>query len=227
MKRQKILNDEGIEEYGKKWKYEDEMSFLLPYMKDTLLKRIKTSHSNTSKGSDTEESSCDMDSILSSVTPDIILVPSTPPHNWLNGSNFPVSQSSTSKREHTNTGTSVNPEKSWKKMCGNITPNTCSSETHTYTQPQLGTRVSDIEQFFNNMITTVQSFPPRDRAIAKAKVFSVISEMEIEILSRESGMHTEYVDSAASYEEQEAEDGKDYSITPSPHTQDSFDESES
>jgi len=44
--------------------------------------------------------------------------------------------------------------------------------------------VNDIEHFFNSISTTVQSFPLKDRVIAKAKVFRVISEMELEILSR-------------------------------------------
>lgn len=56
--------------------------------------------------------------------------------------------------------------------------------------------VNDIEMFFNSISTTVQSFPLKDRAIAKAKVFHLISEMELEILSRNT--HNIDTDSRAS-----------------------------
>lgn len=204
------------------------MSFLRPYMKDTLLKSMKTKtpKRNTSKESDSEENSCDMNVKPRSVTPDVILVQSTPSRNLLNGSNVAGSHSSSSKREQSNSNSSENPEQSRKKICRNATPQACSSETPTSSQPQCEPRLNDIEQFFHSMITTVQSFPPRDRAIAKAKVFSVISEMEIEVLSRDSRTHTEFVDSAVSYEEQETDDVKDYYITSSPHMQDPIDGSE-
>lgn len=45
-------------------------------------------------------------------------------------------------------------------------------------------KTNEIQQFFESISTTVQSFPPRDRALAKSKVFAVISEMEMDILSR-------------------------------------------
>lgn len=48
------------------------------------------------------------------------------------------------------------------------------------------TAPDDIEQFFAGITTTVRSFPLRDRAIAKAKIFEIVSNMEIDILNRPS-----------------------------------------
>ena len=42
----------------------------------------------------------------------------------------------------------------------------------------------DIDMFFSSMAATVRKFPPRQRALAKAQVFSVVSKLEIEILSQ-------------------------------------------
>lgn len=59
---------------------------------------------------------------------------------------------------------------------------------------------NDIEIFFNSISTTVQSFPLKDRAIAKAKVFRLVSEMELEILNRNT--YNIETDSRASSETQ-------------------------
>lgn len=80
------------------------------------------------------------------------------------------------------------------------------------------TKTNDIQQFFDSIATTVQSFPPRDRAIAKAKVFSVISQMELEILGRNPNISSEYVASPASYETQISETRNDFYSPPSPQT---------
>lgn len=60
------------------------------------------------------------------------------------------------------------------------------------------TNTNDIQKFFDSISTTVQSFPLRDRAIAKAKVFKVISQMEIEILGKDSSTYSEYASSPES-----------------------------
>ncbi|CAH0730605.1 unnamed protein product, partial [Brenthis ino] len=48
----------------------------------------------------------------------------------------------------------------------------------------------DIEQVMAGVVTTLRSFPPRERAIAKAKIFKIVSDMEIDILSRPSTSST-------------------------------------
>ncbi|KAL3277708.1 hypothetical protein HHI36_013052 [Cryptolaemus montrouzieri] len=44
----------------------------------------------------------------------------------------------------------------------------------------------DIGQFMAGITTTLRSFPARDRAVAKAQIFGIVSQMEIEILNRPS-----------------------------------------
>lgn len=63
------------------------------------------------------------------------------------------------------------------------------------------TKNNEIQQFFDSIATTVQSFPPRDRVIAKAKVFGVISQMKLEIIGTNGGDYrstTKYANSPAS-----------------------------
>lgn len=36
----------------------------------------------------------------------------------------------------------------------------------------------DVEQFMTGITTTLRSFPPRDRAVAKAKIFEIVSRMD-------------------------------------------------
>ncbi|CAG5057843.1 unnamed protein product [Parnassius apollo] len=72
-----------------------------------------------------------------------------------------------------------------------------------------------IEQFTAGMTTTLRSFPPRDRAIAKAKIFEIVSRMEIDILSRPS-TSTSMVSTPSSYNSNYAES------TPMPDTMQDF-----
>lgn len=44
----------------------------------------------------------------------------------------------------------------------------------------------DFEQFFAGITTTLRSFPLKDRLKAKAKIFEIVSNMKINILSRPS-----------------------------------------
>lgn len=50
------------------------------------------------------------------------------------------------------------------------------------------TKRSEIQQFFDSIACTVQTFSPRDRAVAKRKVFEVISQMEMEILDQKPAL---------------------------------------
>lgn len=59
-------------------------------------------------------------------------------------------------------------------------------------------KTNDVQHFFHSISTAVQSFFPRDQAIAKPKVFAEISAMEIDILSRDTTSANE--DSHTSYE---------------------------
>ncbi|CAG5016038.1 unnamed protein product [Parnassius apollo] len=73
----------------------------------------------------------------------------------------------------------------------------------------------DIEQFMAGITTTLRSFPPRDRAIAKAKIFEIVSRMEIDILSRLSTSNS-MVSTPSSYNSNYAEN------SPMPDTMQDF-----
>ncbi|XP_023228049.1 transcription factor Adf-1-like [Centruroides sculpturatus] len=207
----------------KKWKYEDEMSFLLPYFKERpTIGNVPANH--TDKNSDAEENCSDEDNQARSSSPEAIIAHSISPPKRPNITEATVTQPSTSKKKHSISGPSQNcaPVQNRTKIRKKIISRPISSETPSNTLMKFilenKAKTNDIQQFFDSIATTVQSFPPRNRAIAKAKVFRVISEMELDILGRDSSTHSEYIGSPASYETQIPEQRNDFYNTPSPHS---------
>ncbi|VVC95765.1 unnamed protein product [Leptidea sinapis] len=131
----------------KKWRYEDEMAFLLPYLK----LRRKTSLLTSSH--DAEDEAEDV-SLIDEVQPYI---------------NQPfISTSPPPKRQ---------------KLDEHAEETTSTLLMKYIIDSRKNTPSDDIEQFFAGITTTVRSFPIRERAIAKAKIFEIVSNMEIDILN--------------------------------------------
>lgn len=97
---------------------------------------------------------------------------------------------------------------------------TCANETYSNTLVKYildkTTKRDDIQHFFESISATVQSFPPHDRALAKAKVFQVVSQMELEILSREYSSSLQYESSPTLCNVEVANPQNDLFITPPP-----------
>ncbi|XP_034176350.2 uncharacterized protein LOC117602439 isoform X2 [Osmia lignaria lignaria] len=147
----------------KKWRYQDEMSFLIPFMKERSTLCILTpqtdEHDDYEVNLDSESSIPSLDYTSDRVSTD----------------NNPFNLS---------TATAV--VRSTKCQRNNSFKNLSSEETLMKYVLDNKRNCDDIEQFFASMATTVKSFPPRERAVAKAKVFELISKMEIDILSNPS-----------------------------------------
>ncbi|XP_030752600.1 transcription factor Adf-1-like [Sitophilus oryzae] len=173
----------------RRWRYEKQMSFLLPYMRE----RSKSDQdplgtfklSKEENHSDIEENGSDDD-----IERTAFLEVSMP-------------EKSSLLRQTTSSQSGNRPKPKRAKFGETIAPQSTSSETPPTSLnqfvPENKTETNDIQQFFDSVATTVQTFPLRDRAVAKAKVFSVISEMELEILSRDSNIYSEYVDTPETY----------------------------
>lgn len=209
----------------KKWKYEDEMSFLLPHFKERPTSCTVRAN-REDKDSDSEENCPDADNQARPASPEVIIAQKFPLPKRTKVSEATVTQPSTSKNTHSISGSTQNytPVQNRSKIRKVITPQSTSGETPSNTLMKFilenKTKTNDIQQFFDSIATTVQSFPPRDRAIAKSKVFAVISQMELEILGRDSNSSTcsEYIGSPASYETQMPEPRNDFYSTPAPHS---------
>lgn len=150
----------------KKWKYEDEMSFLLPYFKEMrTLNLYRTESQNTYV---TEQ----IDVAEDYLSPEENKARSPSPDDLKTVFN------------------KYTPARKRKKSCkAAVTANTIYEEEPSGNVSKSlmdnTAKSNDIQKFFDSIATTVQSFPPLDRAVAKAKVFGIISKMELEILSRD------------------------------------------
>ncbi|KAJ8706917.1 hypothetical protein PYW07_012995 [Mythimna separata] len=102
------------------------------------------------------------------------------------------------------------------------TKRTCANETYSNTLIKYildkTSKKDNIQHFFESISSTVQTFPLRDRAIAKARVFEIISQMELEILSRDATPSFQYGSSPVSYEA-EVKPQEHRFVCPSPETQ--------
>lgn len=176
------------------------MSFLLPYLKERpTLYTVPASHED--KDSDVEETGSDEDNEGRTASPEVNIPQKSPLCEAT------VAQPSTFKRTQAISESSLNsntPVPKRARIRRTPTPQNTSSETPSTSLMKIIleniTKAKDIQLFFDGMATTVQSFPPRDRAVAKAKVFAVISQMELEILGRNPSTSSEYVGSPASCE---------------------------
>ncbi|GAB6022306.1 hypothetical protein CHUAL_006426 [Chamberlinius hualienensis] len=158
----------------RKWKYEEEMSFLLPYFKErsTISTQPPTNEDEVSN----DEDVCNDDT-------GGIYITQISPHSFST-----PTQTSTYKNKLGPSGYNSIPgpkkariHQSAKEEC---CKETASSSLMKYILENK--KANGVQQFFDSIATTVQSFPPHDQAIAKSKVFAVISEMEIEVLSRDT-----------------------------------------
>lgn len=160
----------------KKWKYEDEISFLLPYMKDRpTICPITTvpAFDNDDNANEEEAQSPKVGQQTTDTSP----------------STLEVSQQTADTLPTTSSATTQNyPQPKRKKRDKTQTDETPSTILMKYLlDSKKNTPLpDDIEQFMAGITTTLRSFPPRDRAIAKAKIFEIVSHMEINILSRPS-----------------------------------------
>jgi hypothetical protein len=169
MKRQKRAKSEQECLPIKKWKFEDELSFLQPYLKD----RTTVSSVNCGEGETHDESSSDVQEIPEDNP--------TVPIFLSQESGAPVSTTPRSSAPMVRLPT-------WSKsrqFAMNAEPQeTPSAVMMKYLLNQR--QADDIDTFFSSMAATVRNFPPRERALAKAQVFSVISKLEIELVTQSS-----------------------------------------
>uniref|UniRef100_A0A2A4JXY4 MADF domain-containing protein n=1 Tax=Heliothis virescens TaxID=7102 RepID=A0A2A4JXY4_HELVI len=161
----------------KKWRYEEEMSFLLPYMKERPTKcpippvpgfNDYAHEEEVAQSPEVEQQSTD------TFTPEV---------SQQTVGTLPTTPSPAQTPKH------PQPKGKRGQKATDETPSTVLMkyiiESKNNTPPP-----DDIEQVMAGVVTTLRSFPPRERAIAKAKIFKIVSDMEIEILSRPSTSST-------------------------------------
>ncbi|XP_023721038.1 uncharacterized protein LOC111871887 [Cryptotermes secundus] len=153
----------------KKWKFEDEMSFLQPYLKD----RTAITSINCAEGETHDESSSNMERIPEDnpTVPIFLSQQSGTPVSNIPKSTAPL------VRLPTRTKSRQFPKKPEPQE-------TSSAVMMKYLLNQK--QADDIDIFCPSMAATVTKFPPRQSAIAKARVFSVISKLEIELVTQPS-----------------------------------------
>ncbi|XP_045474319.1 transcription factor Adf-1-like [Harmonia axyridis] len=181
----------------RKWRFEDEMSFLNPFLK--LRPTVCSEASNENEDSAGENSSGEEN-------PGRPVTPYTAPQTYILPKETPVTQHPTSQSGSSPQATSgLKRTRIRQKPYTRYAVRDTSSTSLMKLILENKAKTNDIQQFFESIATTVQSFPPRERALAKAKVFTVISEMEIELLNRDLCTSLEDVGSPASYEAQKQE----------------------
>ncbi|XP_044760163.1 transcription factor Adf-1-like [Coccinella septempunctata] len=178
------------EEKRRKWRYEVEMSFLLPFLRERSTTNTEIFHENNDSG-DGENSSCE-DNEGKSASLDVSSQGTVLPKQE-QICDETVAEPSLSTERQTFSEPSENNRPLLKrarvrqKTRFQSTNETLSNSLMKFILENKA-KNDDIQQFFESIATTVRSFPPRDRAIAKAKVFDVISEMEIDILNRDASL---------------------------------------
>ncbi|XP_013180494.1 PREDICTED: transcription factor Adf-1-like [Papilio xuthus] len=162
----------------KKWKYEDKMSFLLPHMKErpTSCPISEAPHFESVDNVYEEEDIANSLKLEIWEQSDTLLT--TPEVNRQPHGTLPASTPSPTQYY-------PQPRITTKDELNDNIPSTLLVQylidSMKNTPPP-----DEIEQFMAGIVSTVRSFPPRDRVIAKAKIFELISHMELEILSRPS-----------------------------------------
>ncbi|XP_075982123.1 uncharacterized protein LOC142980558 [Anticarsia gemmatalis] len=183
IKKQKEASNEPGSTLRKRWKYESEMSFLQPYLKERPTNN--TTYDNDDKYSDTEGNGSDVDIKPGAPSPEAIIAHFTHPPEWSFVTDPSVA--STSQNIDPISAHHYVPVQRRPKYRRQLVRQPKGVLTSALVKFLLEKKAKndDVQQFFDSIATTVQSFPPRDRVIAKAKVFQVISEMEMEILGRD------------------------------------------
>lgn len=170
----------------KKWKYELEMEFLKPYMKE----RETVSSVNTK--SDEEKSSSDSENELnyskneinksgnitmeSIISPEENITNSTPSELSPKFCKPPPKKIMTPKKRKKNEG-HVSSESASSHLMRYIIEKEKKEEVKANTEKN---EINVIDQFFQNMVSTVKQFSPYLQHLAKTRVFSVISELELD-----------------------------------------------
>lgn len=171
----------------KKWKYEEEMNFLTPYMKE----RPTICPIPTVPAFDNDHSANGEDEIAQSSEGDQETTGTL-------ACTHEVSQQTAANTSQTNPSlttlsvpTTQNHPKAKRKVQkrNEETPSTVLMKYIIESKKNTPTP-DDIEQFMAGITTTLRTFPAKDRAITKAIIFEIVSQKEIEILSRPSTSHS-------------------------------------
>ncbi|XP_017755456.1 PREDICTED: uncharacterized protein LOC108547438 [Eufriesea mexicana] len=144
----------------RKWKYENELSFLVPF--------IKERKSNSQFNMSTNDKS-DVD-ITSNICIDMPCTQQMEEQASPEPRDSATEISSAKKRIRRRT-----------EAMSPVFMDFISSNKYENTQPRDDT--NDIDLFFQSMASTVKKFSPYNQAVAKARIFSIISEVEIQALS--------------------------------------------
>lgn len=179
--------------YLKKWKYELEMNFLKPYMKERETISSVEAQSDVEKNSSATEDEETFSENETNQSNNIAMESISSPNENITHSIPPAPSGTFCKPQPKKIMT---PKKRKKPEC-RTTSESASSHLMKYiiekekeeeVKSNKKTEINVIDQFFQSMSLTVKQFSPYHQHLAKTRVFSVISELELEHLKSQQ-MH--------------------------------------
>lgn len=176
IKKKKSKSIQGIVP-KKKWRYEDEMDFLKPHFKE---RRIVSTHPRDSD----EESTGNEDSQMS--VPDCQSDASITEDR-------PTSASCMFMQRPAHTFTSKFPKEKKPRLRHMDDGSSTSSLLMKYILKKKEKKIQedDIDKFFSGIAATVKKFKKYNKALIKAQIFNIVSEMELREINEKENNTTE------------------------------------
>lgn len=185
IKKSATVSDQKAK-YLKKWKYESEMDFLKPYMKEReTVSTIEAQNDTEKNSSDSENeetlSQNDTPQSDNNIIENINLPEENIPHSTPTALSpqftKPQPKKIMTQKKRKKTESHVNSESASSQLMKYIIEKEKEEESKSNEKTN---EINVIDQFFQNMSLTVKQFSPYHQHLAKTRVFSVISELELE-----------------------------------------------
>ncbi|XP_025195660.1 variant-silencing SET domain-containing protein-like [Melanaphis sacchari] len=169
----------------KKWKYEDEMSFLRPHMKERDSISNIESMVTDDDDSDDNEDQCEESDNLNSSSEDTHEVQSIQSPNSLTSTpqpfRKPVSKNSSVSKKKIKLSDNY-PESASKTLMQYII-----QQKENETKSKEDEKNLDVnDKFFSSMCSMVKQFSSYHQHVARSKIFSIVSELELQHINQQS-----------------------------------------
>ncbi|XP_072390316.1 uncharacterized protein [Diabrotica undecimpunctata] len=165
----------------RKWKYEDELNFLIPFFqeRDTVSNVVSENSSDELAG--VEESSCRVENEGESSR-------EQETYSQLETGESSQSSSQSENRSQKFKNPPVQKPKR-AKVCNSETAESPSTTLMKYiiSKTEQPTNTNPIDAFLSGISETIKTFPPVYQHMAKTKIFGIVSEIELQLLAPISG----------------------------------------
>ncbi|XP_069689134.1 uncharacterized protein [Periplaneta americana] len=171
--KKKMTRSGQAAEMNRKWKYEDCMSFIIPFFKERATHNNRASPENMDEELDNEGEKAfeqNNEDVTENPTEEVENEPLIAPKlcNIIMPSNIPVPRSSHVRRasKMETASSTLMDYLIDSNRCESVATSSASSNAHP------------IDLFFNGLAATVKTFSPEYQHLAKSKLFAVVSELE-------------------------------------------------